>query len=86
MPSIELSERVYEKAEKAAASSGVSVEMYVEQYLEAGLNEALILTPEQEAKVLESLEDVRAGRTVTLDVAFARLDARKEIYLAENPR
>lgn len=78
---------IYDKAVRAARASGVSVEEWLVRTVVAGLDEErFVLTPEQEASVRQSQEDIRAGRFSTLDEAFARLDARKAAYLAENPR
>lgn len=85
MPSVQLSERAYRKVEAAAEAEGVSIEEYVEHALDPELeDEPFVLSPEQEAKVCQGLEDVKAGRVLTMEQVQEHLTANRAAWKAAN--
>lgn len=85
MPSVDLSDRLYLQLERAARTNGVSVEEFVADRLEAELeDEPFVFTPEQEAKVLQGLEDVKAGRFFTMEEVEEHLAANRAAWKAAN--
>lgn len=90
MPNVALSEDLYRKAAQVADASGMSVDEYVAHALQAEFEdereaEPLMLTPEQTEGVRRGLEDVRAGRVLTIEEAERHMEQRKAAWLAEHP-
>ena len=92
MPQVQLTDRAFQAARAQAEASGFgSVDEYVEDVLldEAGdaggeFDAARFFTPERLAELDRAMEDVRAGRVLTLEQVDAELARRREAWLKAN--
>ncbi len=77
MIEIALPDKVASNLASGAASRGCREEDLVLKLIEEGLtrDEELKLTPEQEARLLESVEQAKRGEFVDGDIVMARFDA-----------
>ena len=91
MHQVNLSDQLYQDAQRRAAEAGFSsVDEYVADLLSQDLNGETpnldhFFTPERLAEIDQSLADVRAGRVLTLDQAEGELAKSRDAWLRDHP-
>ena len=90
MQNVPLPDSIYAEAARAAAATGLSLELFVAEAVQLHVaeqaDEALILTPEQISIVRRSQDDIRSGRGMTMEQAKESLADNKASWLKTHHR
>jgi hypothetical protein len=91
MHQVQLSDQLYQDAQRRAAEAGFSsVDQYVADVLSHDLNHETpnldhFFTPERLVEIDQSLADVKAGKVLTLPKAEAELAKSRDAWLRDHP-